>query len=174
MVWRDLGLNPGLQGHWRTLYPLDQRAGSGPIVVNKYIEYYYLKKFKFSIKALDVTIFIFKNIPFKRLWYQILNRCAYASLCDNDLRKGVKTSLLSFSTNGSIVRQTVSISFGKATNIGEMIFLIHFNCTLRFKIDHDILPAVDEFRNCVCIYIYINSLESLWIYFRSMITLFIW
>ena len=24
LVWRDLGLNPSLPGHWRTLYPLDQ------------------------------------------------------------------------------------------------------------------------------------------------------
>ena len=26
MVWRDLGLNPGLPDHWWTLYPLDQWA----------------------------------------------------------------------------------------------------------------------------------------------------
>ena len=24
LVWRDLGLNPGLKDHWRTLYPQDQ------------------------------------------------------------------------------------------------------------------------------------------------------
>ena len=24
LVWHDLGLNPGLPDHWRTLYPLDQ------------------------------------------------------------------------------------------------------------------------------------------------------
>ena len=23
LIWRDLGLNPGLSDHWRTLYPLD-------------------------------------------------------------------------------------------------------------------------------------------------------
>ena len=27
LVWRDLGLNPGLPDHWRTLYPLGQWAG---------------------------------------------------------------------------------------------------------------------------------------------------
>ena len=27
LVWRDLGLNPGLPVHWRTLYPLGQWAG---------------------------------------------------------------------------------------------------------------------------------------------------
>ena len=27
LAWRDLGLNPGLRDHWRTLYPLDQWAG---------------------------------------------------------------------------------------------------------------------------------------------------
>ena len=27
MVWRDLGLNPGLPDNWRTLYPLGQWAG---------------------------------------------------------------------------------------------------------------------------------------------------
>ena len=27
LVWRDLGLNPNLPDHWRTLYPLDQWAG---------------------------------------------------------------------------------------------------------------------------------------------------
>ena len=27
MVWPDLGLNPGLPDHWRTLYPLGQWAG---------------------------------------------------------------------------------------------------------------------------------------------------
>ena len=30
LVWRDLGLNPGLPDHWRTLYPLGQWAGSHP------------------------------------------------------------------------------------------------------------------------------------------------
>ena len=28
LVWHDLGLNPGLPDHWRTLYPLGQWAGT--------------------------------------------------------------------------------------------------------------------------------------------------
>ena len=33
LVWRELGLNPGLPGYWRTFYPLDQRAEWYPYIV---------------------------------------------------------------------------------------------------------------------------------------------
>ena len=40
MVWHDLGLNPGLPDHWRTLYPLGQWAGSFSIYNNGHLQYF--------------------------------------------------------------------------------------------------------------------------------------
>ena len=37
MVWHDLGLNPGLTDHWRTIYPLGQWAGYIYIYIYIYI-----------------------------------------------------------------------------------------------------------------------------------------
>ena len=35
LVWLDLGLNPGLPDHWRTLYSLGQRSGPSDISARK-------------------------------------------------------------------------------------------------------------------------------------------
>ena len=61
LVWRDLGLNPGLPDHWRTLYPLGQWAG------------YYLKEMKkftnFLVNFLEIFFFFFFK---KALGYRVL------------------------------------------------------------------------------------------------------
>ena len=45
LVWRDLGLNPGLPDHWWTLCPLDQWAGSSPV-------YLRLKNSKYGLQSI--------------------------------------------------------------------------------------------------------------------------
>ena len=49
LVWLDLGLNPGLPDHWRTLYPLDQWAGQ--IYIYIYIYHHHLVGYPWPSRA---------------------------------------------------------------------------------------------------------------------------
>ena len=54
LVWCDLGLNPGLPSHWRTLYSLNQRAGNISIVYvyrELYVKTVLFQTIQFSIST---------------------------------------------------------------------------------------------------------------------------
>ena len=67
LVWLNLGLNPGLPDHWRTLYPLDQSAG---FVVFQNIRCKFIKVIIIFQKNCYHLIYISRK--YFRIWRTIL------------------------------------------------------------------------------------------------------
>ena len=55
LVWLDLGLNPGVPDHWRTLYPLGQWAGICICVFAAFKKMYYLRC-AWSFRKIDIIL----------------------------------------------------------------------------------------------------------------------
>ena len=63
LVWRDLGLNPGLPGHWWTLYPLIQWAGTNCLIIITINGYLFSSLYAFPHIKVECFFYINPRIP---------------------------------------------------------------------------------------------------------------